>query len=55
MTEFTIEEAKQVLAQKFLLQEGIAGVSHHSKELVIYVENTRSSRKNPKNTTRIPS
>jgi hypothetical protein len=48
MTEFTIEEAKQVLAQKFLLQEGIAGVSHHSKELVIYVETPEAAEKIPK-------
>jgi hypothetical protein len=45
---FTVEEAKRVLAQKFLLQEGIAGVSHHSRELVIYVETPEAAEKIPK-------
>jgi len=35
---FTVQEATKVLAQKFLMQEGIAGVSHRSKELIVYVE-----------------
>ena len=45
---FTIEEAKQVLSQKFLLQEGVAGVSHHSSEIVVYVESEEYAERIPR-------
>ncbi|MEM2830981.1 MAG: hypothetical protein QXZ14_12060 [Candidatus Jordarchaeales archaeon] len=47
MSFFTIEEAINVLSQKFLLQEGIAGVSCGSQKLRIYVENAETARKIP--------
>ena len=45
---FTIQEATKVLSQKFLMQEGIAGVSHHSQELVVYVETPEIASKIPR-------
>jgi hypothetical protein len=44
---FTVQEATKVLAQKFLLQEGVAGVSHHSQQLVVYVETPEAASKIP--------
>jgi len=44
---FTVQEATKVLTQKFLLQEGVAGVSHHSKELIVYVESEEVASKIP--------
>ena len=44
---FTIQEATKVLSQKFLMQEGIAGVSHHSQQLVVYVETPEAASKIP--------
>jgi hypothetical protein len=44
---FTIQEAVKVLSQKFLLQEGIVGVSHHSQQLTVYVESTEDAAKVP--------
>lgn len=47
MSFFTIEEAIKVLSQKFLLQEGIAGVSCGSQKLRIYVENRDAAMQIP--------
>jgi hypothetical protein len=44
---FTVQEATKVLAQKFLLQEGIAGISYHSQQLVVYVETPEAASKIP--------
>jgi hypothetical protein len=44
---FTVQEAAKVLSQKFLLQEGIVGVSHHSQQLVVYVESVKDAAKVP--------
>jgi hypothetical protein len=44
---FTVQEATKVLAQKFLMQEGVAGVSHHSQQLVVYVETPEAASKIP--------
>ena len=45
---FTIKEAKEVLAQKFLLEEGITGISHASQKLIIYVESEEHAEEIPK-------
>jgi len=52
---FTIEEAVQVLSQKFLLQKGVVGVSHGSKELIIYVESEEAARKIPRTLMGFPT
>jgi hypothetical protein len=44
---FTVQEATKVLSQKFLLQEGVAGISHHSRELIVYVESEDVASKIP--------
>jgi hypothetical protein len=44
---FTPQEAVKVLGQKFLLQEGIAGISHHSPQLIVYVETPEAASKIP--------
>jgi intein/homing endonuclease len=44
---FTPQEAVKVLGQKFLLQEGIAGISHHSQQLIVYVETPEAASKIP--------
>jgi hypothetical protein len=44
---FTVQEAVKVLGQKFLLQEGIAGISHHSRELIVYVESEEAAERVP--------
>jgi len=44
---FSIQEASKVLAQKFLMQEGIAGVSHQSRQITIYIETPEMAAKIP--------
>ena len=51
---FTVQEAVKVLGQKFLLQEGIAGVSHHSKELIVYAESQEAAERVPSTLMDLP-
>ena len=51
---FTPKEAVSILSQKFLLQEGIAGVSHGSKVLKVYVESPDVAEKIPKSLMDFP-
>ena len=47
MTDFTSDEAVKVLSQKFLMQEGIVGISHGSDYLKVYVEDEEKAKKVP--------
>lgn len=47
MNEITSQEAVKVLQQKFLLEQGIVGISHGSDTLRVYVENETMARKIP--------
>lgn len=47
MTDITSEEAVKVLSQKFLLTEGIVGISHGSDPLKVYVEDQSVAEKIP--------
>lgn len=51
---FTPKEAISILSQKFLLQEGIAGVSHGSNVLKVYVESPEVAEKIPKSLMDFP-
>jgi len=51
---FTPKEAVSILSQKFLLQEGIAGVSHGSNVLKVYVESPEVAEKVPKSLMDFP-
>jgi len=42
-----IQEAVKVLGQKFLLTEGISGVSHQSRQLIVYVESPATAARVP--------
>jgi hypothetical protein len=43
----TAKEAVEVLSQKFILEEGISGVSQHSQQLVVYVESPEVAARVP--------
>jgi hypothetical protein len=43
----TIREAMDILSYKFLMQEGIAGVSHRGSKLIVYVESEEYAEKIP--------
>ena len=45
---FTVREAQHVLAQKFLLEEGVTGVSHACGRLIVYVESLEHARMIPR-------
>jgi len=49
VTELTIQEAVAVLSQKFILEEGVAGVSYRVSEprIVVYVEDEETARRVP--------
>jgi hypothetical protein len=50
----TAQEAAGILSQKFLLEEGISGVSHHSQQLVVYVESPEVAERVPRSLMGFP-
>lgn len=49
MTDITVQEAAHILSQKFILEEGVVGVSYRVSEprIVVYVEDEEAARRVP--------
>jgi len=47
MRAVAIQEAVKVLGQKFLMQEGVAGISHRSEQIFVYVESPEVAERVP--------